>query len=60
MTPQQHQAARSLLRSVNGGTDIRDWARSITGRAGKGLPVSKQDLKLARELLEISSTIRRK
>ena len=60
MTPQQEQAARSLLRTVNGGTDIVDWARGITARTRTGLPVNQQDLRIARELLAMATKIRKK
>lgn len=60
MTPQQHEAARSLLRTVNGGTDIGEWAKGINDRARLGLPVNKDDLKLSRELLEMARNLRKK
>jgi hypothetical protein len=60
MTPQQYSAAKSLLRTVNGGTDIGAWARGITGRADKGLPVNRDDLAVARELLTMTKKINRK
>ena len=60
MTPQQHQAARSLLRTVNGGTDIGEWARGITSRDRAGLPVNKTDLATAKELLQIADKLNKK
>ena len=60
MTPQQAQTARSLLRSVNGGTDIAGWANGITARHRAGLPVNQQDLRTARELLAMATKIRKK
>ena len=60
MTPQQHQSARSLLRTVNGGTDIGEWARGITSRDRAGLPVNKNDLATAKELLQIAEKKRKK
>lgn len=60
MTPQQHQAARSLLRTVNGGTDIGEWARNITGRDRAGLPVNKNELATAKQLLQITDKLRKK
>ncbi len=44
MTPHQTQTAHRLLRTVNGGTDIGEWARTITSRDRAGLPVNKNDL----------------
>lgn len=60
MTPQQYKTARSLLRTVNGGTDIGDWAKGITARDRAGLPVNKNDLATAKELLQIADKLRKK
>jgi len=60
MTPQQEQAASSLLRTVNGGTDIGDWARTITSSDRAGLPVNKNELATAKELLQIADKLRKK
>lgn len=60
MTPQQHQTASRLLGTINGGTDIGDWARNINNRARLGLPVNKDDLKLSRELMQIADKLRKK
>ena len=60
MTPQQHQTASRLLGTVNGGTDIGDWARTITSRDRSGLPVNKNDLATAKELLQIADKLRKK
>ena len=69
MTPHQTQTAHRLLRTVNGGTDIgewartitsREWARTITSRDRAGLPVNKNDLATAKELLQIADKLRKK
>lgn len=60
MTPHQAQAARSLLRTVNGGTDIGDWAKGITARNRAGLPVNKNELVIAQELLQMADKLRKK
>ena len=60
MTPHQTQTAHRLLRTVNGGTDIGDWARTITSRDRAGLPVNKNDLATAKELLQIAEKLIKK
>jgi len=60
MTPQQYKTARSLLRTVNGGTDIGDWAKGITTRNRAGLPVNKNELAIAQELLQMADKLRKK
>lgn len=60
MTPHQTQTAHRLLRTVNGGTDIGDWARTITSRDRAGLPVNKNELAIAQELLQIADKLRKK
>ncbi len=60
MTPHQTQTAHRLLRTVNGGTDIGGWAKGITARDRAGLPVNKNDLATAKELLQIADKLRKK
>ena len=60
MTPQQYKTARSLLRTINGGTDIGDWAKGITARNRAGLPVNKNELATAQELLQMADKLRKK
>ena len=60
MTPHQTQAASRLLGTINGGTDIGEWARGITSRDSAGLPVNKNDLATAKELLQIADKLRKK
>ena len=60
LTPHQTQAASRLLGTINGGTDIGEWARGITSRDQAGLPVNKNDLATAKELLQIADKLRKK
>ena len=60
MTPHQTQTASRLLGTINGGTDIGDWARGITSRDRAGLPVNKNDLAIAQELLRMAANLRKK